>query len=80
VTMNRYDKAFKEDAGGWSDETRSKKAAEQLGEGYYTFLPDVLSICLIGNEASETLPSYCIYTYNKILTQCRIYTWVRTTN
>ncbi|MFF2479944.1 transposase [Paenibacillus sp. NPDC058071] len=34
--MNRYDKAFKEEAVRLSDEIGSKKAAEQLGVAYYT--------------------------------------------
>lgn len=36
MTMNRYDKAFKEEAVRLSDEIGSKKAAEQLGVPYYT--------------------------------------------
>ncbi len=34
--MNRYDKAFKEEAVRLSDEIGPKKAAEQLGIAYYT--------------------------------------------
>lgn len=34
--MNRYDKAFKEEAARLSDEIGPKKAAEQLGVAYYT--------------------------------------------
>ncbi|MEK0317931.1 transposase [Cohnella sp. 56] len=34
--MNRYDKAFKEEAIRLSDEIGLKKAAEQLGVAYYT--------------------------------------------
>jgi transposase len=34
--MNRYDKAFKEEAVRLSDEIGSKKAAEQLGVAYHT--------------------------------------------
>jgi transposase len=34
--MNRYDKAFKEEAVRLSDEIGPKKAAEQLGVSYYT--------------------------------------------
>ncbi len=34
--MNRYDKAFKEEAVRLSDEIGPKKAAEQLGVAYYT--------------------------------------------
>jgi len=36
VTMNRYDKAFKEEAVRLSDEIGPRKAAEQLGVAYYT--------------------------------------------
>jgi len=35
--MNRYDKAFKEEAVRLSDEIGPRKAAEQLGVAYYTF-------------------------------------------
>lgn len=34
--MNRYDKAFKEEAVRLSDEIGPKKTAEQLGVSYYT--------------------------------------------
>ena len=34
--MNRYDKAFKEEAVRLSDEIGTKNAAEQLGVAYYT--------------------------------------------
>lgn len=34
--MNRYDKAFKEEAVRLSDEIGPKKAADQLGVSYYT--------------------------------------------
>ncbi|QCT04378.1 transposase IS3/IS911 family protein [Paenibacillus algicola] len=34
--MNRYDKAFKEEAVRLSDEIGPKKAAEQLGVAYHT--------------------------------------------
>ncbi len=34
--MNRYDKAFKEEAIRLSDEIGPRKAAEQLGVAYYT--------------------------------------------
>ena len=34
--MNKYDKAFKEEAVRLSDEVGPKKAAEQLGVAYYT--------------------------------------------
>lgn len=36
MTMNRYDKAFKEEAVRLSDEIGPRKAAEQLGVAYYT--------------------------------------------
>lgn len=35
--MNRYNKAFKEEAVRLSDEIGPKKAAEQLGVAYHTF-------------------------------------------
>ena len=36
MIMNRYDKAFKEEAVRLSDELGPRKAAEQLGVAYYT--------------------------------------------